>query len=77
MPSRVVDWNTITNFVTEAFMKYGVPEEDARICTDVLLESDRRGNLIYLCHLFRKVREPNDFRAVRRQILRTGGISNA
>ena len=43
MPSHVVDWNTITNFVTEAFMKYGVPEEDARICTDVLLESDRRG----------------------------------
>ncbi len=24
-------------------MKYGVPEEDAKICTDVLLESDRRG----------------------------------
>jgi len=43
MPSRVVDWKTITDFVTEAFMKYGVPEEDAKICTDVLLESDRRG----------------------------------
>ena len=25
------------------FQRYGVPEEDARICTDVLLESDRRG----------------------------------
>ena len=23
--------------------KYGIPEEDAKICTDVLLESDRRG----------------------------------
>ena len=43
MPSRIVDWNTITGFVTEAFMKYGVPEADAKICADVLLESDRRG----------------------------------
>ena len=39
----VVDWKTITDFVTEAFIKYGIPEEDAKICTDVLLESDHRG----------------------------------
>jgi len=39
----IVDWKTITEFVTEVFIKYGVPEEDARICTDVLLEADRRG----------------------------------
>ncbi len=39
----IVDWDTITRFVTEAFEKYGIPEEDAKICTDVLLESDRRG----------------------------------
>jgi L-2-hydroxycarboxylate dehydrogenase (NAD+) len=38
-----VDWPTITGFVKEAFMGYGVPEKDAEICTDVLLESDRRG----------------------------------
>ena len=38
-----VDWSTLTNFVREAFMAYGIPEEDAKICTDVLLESDRRG----------------------------------
>ena len=25
MPSRVVDWKTITDFVTEAFVKYDVP----------------------------------------------------
>jgi len=43
MPSRIVDWKTITDFVTEAFVKYGVPEADAAICADVLLESDRRG----------------------------------
>ena len=38
-----VDWPTIIGFVKEAFMGYGVPEKDAEICTDVLLESDRRG----------------------------------
>jgi LDH2 family malate/lactate/ureidoglycolate dehydrogenase len=38
-----VDWKTITGFVKEAFIAYGVPEKDAEICTDVLLESDRRG----------------------------------
>ncbi len=43
MPSRVVDWKTITEFVTEAFTRYGVPEDEAKICADVLLESDRRG----------------------------------
>ena len=39
----VIDWKTITDFVQEAFEKYGIPAEDAKICTDVLMESDRRG----------------------------------
>ena len=39
----VVDWNTITNFVIDAFVGYGVPRADAEICADVLLESDKRG----------------------------------
>ena len=43
MPTRIVDWKTITDFVNDTFIKYGVPEADAKICTDVLLESDRRG----------------------------------
>ncbi len=38
-----VDWQTMEGFVNDAFRGYGVPDEDARICTDVLLESDRRG----------------------------------
>ena len=41
--TNVVDWNTITNFVVDAFVGYGIPEEDAKICADVLLESDKRG----------------------------------
>ena len=39
----IVDWATITGFVSDAFMKLGVPEDDARIAADVLLESDKRG----------------------------------
>ncbi len=43
MASNVLDWKTLENFVKDVFMAYGIPEEDAAICTDVLLESDRRG----------------------------------
>jgi LDH2 family malate/lactate/ureidoglycolate dehydrogenase len=38
-----VDWETMESFVNDVFLGYGIPAEDARICTDVLLESDRRG----------------------------------
>lgn len=41
--SNIVDWDTITDFVADVFKGYGVPEEDAVICTDVLVEADRRG----------------------------------
>lgn len=38
-----MNWNSLTAFVTAAFEGYGVPPADAAICTDVLLESDKRG----------------------------------
>ena len=38
-----VDWDLITSFVIDAFKGYGIPEEDAKICADILIESDRRG----------------------------------
>lgn len=41
--TNIVDWNTITNFVIDAFVGYGIPREDAEICADILLESDKRG----------------------------------
>lgn len=41
--SNIVDWETITKFVTEIFIRHGIPKEDASICADVLLESDKRG----------------------------------
>jgi L-2-hydroxycarboxylate dehydrogenase (NAD+) len=41
--SHFMDWSSLTDFITKAFAGYGVPTEDAAICTDVLLESDKRG----------------------------------
>ena len=41
--NNVVNWDMITNFAIDAFKGYGVPEEDAKIVVDVLLESDKRG----------------------------------
>lgn len=38
-----VSWELIERFVNDVFVRYGIPEADAKICTDILLESDRRG----------------------------------
>jgi L-2-hydroxycarboxylate dehydrogenase (NAD+) len=41
--TNIVGWDMIFSFVVDAFKGYGIPEEDAKICADVLLESDKRG----------------------------------
>jgi len=38
-----VDFNTLENFMIDTFKGVGVSEEDARICADVLITSDKRG----------------------------------
>jgi LDH2 family malate/lactate/ureidoglycolate dehydrogenase len=38
-----VSWEFIEDFMVSAFVKMGVPEADAKICANVLMESDRRG----------------------------------
>ncbi len=43
MARVVCDWKTLYSFITDAFVGVGVPREDAEICTDVLLASDKRG----------------------------------
>jgi LDH2 family malate/lactate/ureidoglycolate dehydrogenase len=43
MPYVSVDWKLMEDFVTDVFVAYGVPAEDAPVVTDILLESDRRG----------------------------------
>ncbi len=50
-----LDWETAAAFMTDVFKAYGVPEEDARICTDVLLESDRRGIESHGCNRFKPI----------------------
>ncbi|MFW3146184.1 MAG: Ldh family oxidoreductase [Thermoplasmatota archaeon] len=38
-----VPFDTLENFMGEVFISLGVPEEDARICADVLITADKRG----------------------------------
>ena len=50
-----VQWELINNFMIDVFKAYGVPEEDAKICADVLLESDRRGIESHGCNRFKPI----------------------
>ena len=50
-----LDWETAYSFVTDAFVGYGVPVEDAKICTDILLESDKRGIESHGCNRFKPI----------------------
>ena len=50
-----VPWDMMNSFMIDVFKKYGVPEEDARICADVLLESDRRGIESHGCNRFKPI----------------------
>ena len=45
----------MNSFLIDAFKGYGVPEEDAKICADVLLESDRRGIESHGCNRFKPI----------------------
>lgn len=50
-----VSWELMQDFLIDAFKGYGVPEEDAIIATDVLLESDRRGIESHGCNRFKSI----------------------
>ena len=50
-----VSWELMNNFMIDVFKAYGVPEEDAKICADVLLESDRRGIESHGCNRFKPI----------------------
>jgi LDH2 family malate/lactate/ureidoglycolate dehydrogenase len=45
----------MNSFLIDAFKGYGVPEADAAICADVLLESDRRGIESHGCNRFKPI----------------------
>ena len=50
-----VSWELMNSFMIDVFKAYGVPEEDAKICADVLLESDRRGIESHGCNRFKPI----------------------
>ena len=50
-----VAWDLMNAFMTDVFKAYGVPEADAAICADVLLESDRRGIESHGCNRFKPI----------------------
>ena len=50
-----VPWELMGNFMVDVFKAYGVPEDDAKICADVLLESDRRGIESHGCNRFKPI----------------------
>ena len=50
-----VSWELMNDFLIDAFEGYGVPREDAAICADVLLESDRRGIESHGCNRFKPI----------------------
>jgi len=43
MDEKYISWQQAKNFMNEAFVAIGLPFEDAEVCTEILLESDRRG----------------------------------
>ncbi len=50
-----VPWEQMESFLIDAFKGAGVPEEDAAICADVLLEADRRGIESHGCNRFKPI----------------------
>ena len=50
-----VSWELMNSFMIDIFKAYRVPEEDAKICADVLLESDRRGIESHGCNRFKPI----------------------
>ena len=50
-----VEFDKMKSFITDAFAAYGVPKEDAAICADVLIESDKRGIESHGCNRFKPI----------------------
>jgi L-2-hydroxycarboxylate dehydrogenase (NAD+) len=50
-----IPWKLVGDFMTAAFEKLGVPHEDALLCADVLMESDRRGIESHGCNRFKAI----------------------
>ncbi|NMC41017.1 MAG: Ldh family oxidoreductase, partial [Bacteroidales bacterium] len=67
MNNRYISFDILERFVREIFVRSGVPEDDAAIATDVLLQADKLGidshgvnrlKLIYLDRLKEGIQSP-------------------
>ncbi|MHC1719537.1 MAG: Ldh family oxidoreductase [Clostridiaceae bacterium] len=52
---QFVPWELMDDFMTAAFEKMGVPRDEAAICSDVLIESERRGIESHGCNRFKPI----------------------
>ncbi len=50
-----IPWKLIGDFMEDAFVAYGVPRDDAKICAEILMESDRRGIESHGCNRFKPI----------------------
>jgi len=50
-----VPWDLIGDFMTAVFEKVGVPRDEAEICAEILMESDRRGIESHGCNRFKPI----------------------
>lgn len=50
-----IPWELVDDFMTAVFVKLGVPEEDARLCSDVLMQSDKWGIESHGCNRFKPI----------------------
>lgn len=55
MPKITLDWKTVHDFMKDSFTAVGVPDDDAEIVVDVIMESDRRGIESHGCNRFKPI----------------------
>ena len=50
-----IPWELVDDFMTAVFVKLGLPEDDARLCSDVLMQSDKWGIESHGCNRFKPI----------------------
>ncbi|NLN84132.1 MAG: Ldh family oxidoreductase [Firmicutes bacterium] len=51
---NILSWPVVQDFMEQAFEKVGLSKEDAAICADVIMESDKRGIESHGCNRFKQ-----------------------
>lgn len=50
-----LSWQEIDDFMTKSFVELGIPLDEAKTCSEILLESDRRGIESHGCNRFKPI----------------------